>query len=539
MKTYEVAAAALSKQGARTIFGLMGDANLAYVGAYVENEGGEFVAAVAEGSAVSMADGFHRMTGEVGVASVTHGPAVTNCLTALTEAVRARSEVLLITGGTPDVRHHFQALDLEGFARGAGAQYLRVRRPDDAPGDIAQAFVQVRAAGRPLVLDIPYDLLERPAEHTSVPHADGGRTKTAPDRDALDDALGILLSTRRPLILAGRGAVRAGARDDILRLARLLDAPVMTTLLAKDLFHGEPENLGIHGNLSSGVAAEEIARADCVLAFGASLNTFTTDGNALLRGKSVIQCDDRVDAVGRFGLVSLALIADAGLAARAMCARLAEAGHTSPGIRRVTALQGKLTTAGQRSYRSITGGGTVDMRDAMKWLGEVLPSGTQVVTDVGRFSFAAWKHLDVTPGRFTVPGTFGSIGLGIGTAVGAAAARRDVPTVCVAGDGGGMMGILELSTAVRYELPLVVVILNDNCYGAEYRKLADLGLNTRHSEVAWPEFGEVGRSLGAQAVTVREEKDLAVAAEAIANGTFPLLIEIKADPARRRPGKSI
>lgn len=332
--------------------------------------------------------------------------------------------------------------------------------------------------------------------------------------------------------------MRAGARDDILRLARLLDAPVMTTLLAKDLFHGEPENLGIHGNLSSGVAAEEIARADCVLAFGASLNTFTTDGNALLRGKSVIQCDDRVDAAGRFGLVSLALIADAGLAARAMCAQLAEAGHTSPGTRRVTALQDKLTTARQKSYRSITGGGTVDMRDAMKWLGEVLPSGAQVVTDMGRFSFAAWKHLDVTPGRFTVPGTFGSIGLGIGTAVGAAAARRDVPTVCIAGDGGGMMGILELSTAVRYELPLVVVILNDNCYGAEYRKLAELGLNTKHSEVAWPEFAEVGRSLGAQAVTVREEKDLTVAAEAIVNGAFPLLIEIKADPARRTPEKN-
>ncbi|MBV6756190.1 thiamine pyrophosphate-binding protein [Rhodococcus opacus] len=537
MKTYEVAAEALSKQGVRTIFGLMGDANLAYIGAYVENEGGEFVAAVAEGSAVSMADGYHRMSGEVGVASVTHGPAVTNCLTALTEAVRARSEVLLITGGTPDVHHHFQALDLEGFARGAGAQYLRVRRPDDVSADIAQAFVRIRAEGRPLLLDIPYDLLEKSAEYIPAPQPTVECATAVPGPDAVDDVLGILLSSRRPMILAGRGAVRPDARDAILRLARLLDVPVTTSLLAKDLFRGEPENLGIHGNLSSAVAAEEIARADCVIAFGASLNTFTTDGNALLHGKAVIQCDVRADAIGRFGPVSSALIADAGLAARALCDRLEESGYTAPVTGRVEALAEKEAMSGRQLYRSITGGGTVDMRDAMSWLGDVVPAGTQIVTDVGRFSFAAWKHLNVTPGRFTVPGAFGSIGLGIGTAAGAAAARRDVPTVCIAGDGGGMMGILELTTAVRCELPLIVVILNDNCYGAEYRKLADLGLKTVHSEVAWPEFAEVARSLGARAVTVREDKDLVVAADAISGGDFPLLVEIKADPARRKPRK--
>ncbi|MGN5238585.1 thiamine pyrophosphate-binding protein [Rhodococcus sp. SJ-3] len=150
MKTYQLAAQSLSECGVGTIFGLMGDVNLAYLGDFVENHGGEFVAAVAEGGAVSMADGYARMTGGVGVASVTHGPAVTNCTTALVEAVRSRSAVLLLTGGTPDVRDHFQDLDLEGFARLTGAEYRRVRKADAVGADIAEALARVAATRVPL-----------------------------------------------------------------------------------------------------------------------------------------------------------------------------------------------------------------------------------------------------------------------------------------------------------------------------------------------------------------------------------------------------
>lgn len=534
MKTFEVVAKTLSKQGVDTIFGLMGDANLAYLGAYVENAGGEFVAAVAEGGAMSMADGFHRMTGEVGVASVTHGPAVTNCLSAITEAVRARSQVLLIAGDTPNVHHHFQNVDLEGFARFAGAQYLRVRTPDGVATDIAQAFTRIRSENRPLLLDIPYDLLEKPAQYAAPPQPGAAWPAQYPDPDVVDDVLGILLSTRRPLIVAGRGAIKAGAREHLLRLARLLDAPVMTTLLAKDLFAGEPENLGIHGTLSHEVGAAEISRADCVITFGASLNTFTTDDSGLIKDKTVIQCDDRPEAIAHFGPVSIGMVADAALAANALCERLEAAGHEQP-TGRVAALARDIAAHGHASYRSITGNGTVDMRDAMTWLTEVVPPGAQVVTDIGRFCLAAWKHLEVTPGRFTVPGTFGSIGLGVATAVGAAAARRDVPTVCVAGDGGAMMGLLELSTAVRNQLPLVLVVLDDNCYGAEYRKLAEVGLDPGHSEVRWPEFADMGRSLGVHTVAVRSRADFAAVSAGISEGRFPMLVEVKADAARRRP----
>ncbi|MFZ2172824.1 MAG: thiamine pyrophosphate-dependent enzyme [Rhodococcus sp. (in: high G+C Gram-positive bacteria)] len=119
--------------------------------------------------------------------------------------------------------------------------------------------------------------------------------------------------------------------------------------------------------------------------------------------------------------------------------------------------------------------------------------------------------------------------------MGAAAARRDVPTVCVAGDGGAMMGLVELSTAVRHRLPLVLVVLDDHCYGAEYLKLESLGLEPSHSQVQWPGFAETARALGARAVTVREVGEFAQVTELLDEGAYPLVIEIKADPARRRP----
>ena len=134
-----------------------------------------------------------------------------------------------------------------------------------------------------------------------------------------------------------------------------------------------------------------------------------------------------------------------------------------------------------------------------------------------------------------MPGAFGSIGLGGATAVGAAKARPEVPTVCVAGDGGAMMGITELNAAVRHSLPLVLVVLDDHCYGAEYLKLESLDLSPSHSEVQRTRFAETARALGTRAVTVRDPGEFAQVAALLDDGVFPLVVEVVADPARKRP----
>src|SRR4051794_35585558 len=159
MRVRELFAQSLLDLNVTTMFGLMGDANMVYIGDY-RDRGGQYVAAVHEGGAMGMADAYSRMSGQVGVASVTHGPAFTNTLTSLVEAVRSRSQVLLVTGSTPPEPTHFQRLDIGAVAVALGAGFDRVYSPATVTRDLARAVQRIVTERRPVVLDLPAELLE-------------------------------------------------------------------------------------------------------------------------------------------------------------------------------------------------------------------------------------------------------------------------------------------------------------------------------------------------------------------------------------------
>ncbi|MGO1452156.1 MAG: thiamine pyrophosphate-binding protein [Brevibacterium yomogidense] len=539
MRVYEAVARYLAEERAgRPVFGLMGDANLGFLGAYMEHEGGRYIGAALEGGAVSMADGWARQTDEVGVASVTHGPALTNTLTALTEAVRSHSPIVLLTGSPPEVNGHFQYTDIEGFARYAGAGFVKVRRADELLAMLDKAFMLAAASSTAVVLDVPFALLRHEVEYRApkLPTVRGHRV--LPDTESVDEALALLVSAKRPLLVAGRGAVVSGAREQILELSRAINAPVMTTVLAKDYFDGEPENLGIHGTLSNAVAIDYMADVDVVLTFGASLNAHTTDKFDLMKGRILIQSDADPAALSGYGPADQVIVADAAALAQALLDRLVESEIDVKHAAYMDAIAAAPHREAKDMYTSTTGDGYIDMRDATRWFSGALPKGAPQVSDVGRFVYSTWPHITVDAERWVYAGTFGSIGLGTATAVGVAAAHPDVPTGLYVGDGGLMQGIVELSTAVRHNLPLVVMVLNDDCYGAEYLKLDHFGSSVENALIDWPSFADVARSLGAQAVRATSMEDLESAEQLIADGQFPLLIEVIADPHKvaNRPG---
>ena len=306
------------------MFGLMGDANMQYIVDYMQN-GGQYVGAVHETGAVAMADGYGRVTGTVGVATVTHGPGLTNTLTALTEAVRNRSQLLMLTGETKagfDLSP--QVIDIAAVIAPTGAGYERVHRADTFAADFRRALRRVTIEGRPVVLNIPFDLLNADAGNPEIPGV-GSFVEAVPavGHQSIDDALGVLVSAKRPVILAGRGAVRACAREDLIRLADLVGAPVATTLLGKDYFRGHPRNIGICGTVSSPIGAQVVAEADCVVAFGASLNKHTA--GPTLAGKRIVQCDVDPQRIGAFMNVDLAVLGDAKSVAAAMADSLVDA----------------------------------------------------------------------------------------------------------------------------------------------------------------------------------------------------------------------
>ena len=530
VKVHEAVARALIDAGHTTLFGLLGDGNMQYCANYLDL-GGRFIGAVHEGNAVSMADGYARETDRVAVVSVTHGPAVTNTLTALTEAVRAGTPVLLLTGDTPQRRDFVQHVDLPTAAALAGASYRRVLLPEHVVDDVARALRHVAVTRTPMILDIPHALLNEEIDHAPSRFTDATPAAPGPDESALDTAVGVLAAARRPVVIAGAGAVRADARDQLVALADVLGAPLATTLLAKDYFAGVPGNVGVCGTVSHDAGIDVISSADCLVVFGASLNQYTAGHGDLVRGKAIVHCDVDPSALGRYFPVTAGVVGDAALTAAAMRTMLEDAG-VSPRPFNTEALRQRLEEHDPSAdFTASRGDGVVDMRTAIIELDRALPSSRSVVTDTGRFMSAPWKYLHVGGGgRFHHTVNFGSSGLGLSTAIGAAVANRSGLTVAVAGDGGVAMSYMELATAAREKLPLVVVILDDSCYGAEYTKLADAGLDPSYSLLRWPDLAEVARALGCHAVTVTTEEQLADAAKLVDEGRLPLVIDVRADP---------
>lgn len=531
MKVHAAIAKALKDHGVETIFGLLGDGNMFTVADFIQDEKGTFVGAVTEGGALVMADAYARVSGNIGVASVTHGPGAASTVNAMIESVRAHTPVVLITADTPAARPgHPQSIDLHALFQATGADYHRVALAEQAVDDIAMVLSRVAATRRPAVIDIPIDLQNHEVDYQAsrfIREPAGGAGQHPED---LDEALGMLAGANRPLILAGRGAVLAGAGPALRELSDLLGAPLATTASGKDLFRGHAYDLGIMGNYAASWASEVMAKADCVAVFGAGLNSYTTANGDLLQGR-VIHVDAEAESLGRHVAVDLAICADAKATAISMVEQL-KAAELTPKPFRVNQLgDGVLDRDPTTDFKDRSTESAIDVRTATILLEEILPAEKMIVTDGGRFLVAPFRYSHVNDARnFIQPGAWASIGLGVPATIGAAVARPDLLAVGISGDGGGMMGLIEFSTAVRHGIPLLMVILNDNAYGAEYPKLHRAGYDSKLSYVEWPEFSDVAEALGGDGVTVRTPAELRAIAPRIHHLARPLLVDIKIDP---------
>ena len=525
---YQNIAQSLKDHGVETIFGLMGDANLFMVDSFVRDCSGRFVPAAHEGSSVLMALAYTHVAGKVGVATVTHGPALTNCMTALTEGARGHIPMVLLAGDTPVANpRHLQSIDQREVVKATGAGFEQMRTPETVAMDVARAFYRAQVERRPIVLNMPADFMWREAAHTpsvlDVFTAPGG----VAEGEILDNAIGMIASARRPLILAGAGAVKA--RQEIIKLADRLEAPLATTLKAKGLFKDHPYNIDIFGTLSTPAAYELIAQSDCIICFGASLHDFTTDQGKLMKDKRIVQIDVTPTAIGGGLHPDAALVADAGLTAETILYWLNEAEIPASGFTRDLDIA-KLTEHPIGPNK--TAEGCVNYIHALERLEEVLPKDRLLVTDGGRFMTEVWVRLSVQgPQSFVATTNFGSIGIGLQEAIGAGVAAPEKPVVMFTGDGGFMMGgINEFNTAVRLGLDLIVIVANDSAYGAEHIQFIDRKMDPSLTEFHWPSFAEIGASLGGQGYTVRNNAELEEALAAIPNRTGPMMIELKLDP---------
>ncbi len=505
MKVYEAIAAVVRREATGAVFGLMGDGNLKLI-PRLTDLGVPFYGARHECGAVAMADGHARVAGEVGVCTFTQGPGLTNALTALVSARRARAPMVVLSGDTPTaVAGLPQDIEQLPFFAAADVPVLEPTAAD-AAAVVETAFARARAERRPVALDLPTDLQElETAPPASAPATRPGPAPAAPDPAELDAAAGALAAAERPVILAGRGALFAGAEGAAVALADRTGALLAHSLPLKGWFAGHSYNLGIAGGFATEVAQRLIGAADCILVLGASLNHFTSRGGTLFDPTAtIVQCDVDPASFGRYVPPTMTVLGDIAAVIPSLTERLAPA----PGYR-TDAVASEIAAAREMPEPTDAETGTLDPLVLSSRIDTMLPGERNLVVDGGHFMGFPSMAIDVPePSGFVFTLDFGSIGLGLGAAVGAAIARPDRVTAVAVGDGGLMMSLGELDTAIRYSLPLLVVVYDDGAFGAEMHFLRMLGIDDAESLFKTPPLAAVARAMGADAIAMGDLGDL-------------------------------
>ncbi len=541
MKVAEAVGRALASLGVDAVFGLLGSGNLTVTNA-LRDAGVPFHAARHEGGAICMADGYARVSGGLAACSVHQGPGLTNTITGLTEAAKSRTPLLVLAADVPAaaLRSNFR-IDQAGLVEAVGAVAERVHGPATAMADVARAVRRARVERRAVVLMLPLDVQAAECDPSLPPPL----PELAPPRPgSVDELAALLAGAERPAIVAGRGAVLAGAGPALRRLGELTGAVLATSAVANGLFEGDPFALGIAGGFSSPLAARLLGEADAVVAFGAAMNQWTTrHGTLIAPDARVAQVDLDADAIGAHRPVDVGVVGDASATAEALVAALA--GTTIVGAasaapttivgagRRTDSLAAEIAAGGWRDqpYEDQAAPGRLDPRTLTIALDALLPLERTVVVDSGHFMGWPSMYLRVPDATgFVFPQAFQCVGLALGNAIGAAIARPDRLTVAALGDGGALMALPELETLGRLGLPLLVVIYDDAAYGAEVHHFRPMGEAVDLAQFPDTDFAALAEAAGCRGVEARSVEDLDAVREWLATRDRPLVLDARVDP---------
>lgn len=526
---HHVLSSTLAEHGLTVMFGVMGDANMFIADSFHRLPGARFVSAAHEGGGVQMAAGYAAVTGRVGLATVTHG-AIANSVSAIFDCVRGRYPVVVIAGDTArDRDDHLQNIPQREVVAPTGATYYEVGSVRSVARDVSAAVQLAYTRRTVVVLDVPADFQQADCLPDPAPPASIGLADVVPTTEALEEAAGLLLNTSRPLIVGGRGIADKDAAEAVRRLAHRIGAPLTTSLRGKGLFADDPFHLGIFGTLANPVVSEAIGNSDCVLSFGASLSPLTTLRGELLEGRRVIQVDSDPASIGRRYPVDLGVVGDVRLVADGVTELMDLAGTAAQTVRaEKLGIRGREWT---EQDRLIDESRPLDITGVLHRIDELVPVERALCVDGGRFSHEALRIMTVREPRYYAHClNVGHIGMSIGYGVGAAVGMSEGPCLVVVGDGGFMLGGLsEFISAVRHNVNLIVCLLNDSAYGAEYYRFAAQELDTELTTFEWPSFAELATVVGARGISVQSWTDFGRVTEELGNGAGPILIEVVLD----------
>ena len=480
-----------------------------------------------EQGAAHAADGYARATGRPGVCLATSGPGATNLVTGIVNANMDSVPLVAITGQVawPMLgRDSFQEADITGITMPVTKHNFLVRSADEVAQVVKEAF-HIATTGRPgpVLIDMPRDVSAGEAEYV-IPQEmrlPGYKPVIDPDPAQLNAAAQAIAKSQRPVIYAGGGVVISGAHEELLRLAELLIAPVTTTLMGMSAFPGDhPLSLGMLGMHGTKYANYAVSECDLLIGIGARFDDRVTgrvDGFA--SEATIIHIDIDPAEIGKNVAVDIPVIGDVKQILRRLLAML------RPGLGEAWR---EKVQAWKKEYPVFDCDDEgMKPQSVIREIYRQTGGGARITTEVGQHQmWTAHNYIFTKPRSFITSGGLGTMGYGMPAAVGVQVGCPNETVFDIAGDGSIQMNIQELCTAVNYELPINVAIL-DNGFLGMVRQWQELfyGRRYSHTELFNPDFVKLAEAYGAEGYRVTKATEMGPVLEQAIRSSKPVMID--------------
>ncbi|MCQ4332780.1 biosynthetic-type acetolactate synthase large subunit [Natronomonas sp. F2-12] len=529
---------ALENAGVKHLFGIQGGAIMPVYDAIYDSEMNHITMAHEQG-AVHAADAYGIVTGEPGVCMATSGPGATNLVTGIADANMDSDPLVALTGQVPtDVvgNDAFQETDAVGITSPVTKANTFADDPDSVGTDVGTAFALAKHGRQgPTLVDLPKDVTKGETETDP-----GGPTlpetydsPEAADPDAVSGAAATIRKAERPVILAGGGVIKAEASDELRAFAMEHEIPVVTTMPGTGSFPEDHElSMEIVGMHGTGYANMAITVTDCLLAVGTRFDDRLTGGvETFAPDAEVIHIDIDPAEVSKNIEADHPLIGDA----KAVLDQLADAMTGSPS----TGAWLEQCETWKEEYSmeyAAPEDEPVKPQYVVERFDEATPEDTIVTAGVGQHQMWAWQYWTWTqPRTWVTSHGLGAMGYGLPGAIGAKLAAPDREVVCFDGDGSFLMTCQELSVAVREDLDITVVVLNNEAIGM-VRQWQDVFFGQRHmaSDYPWiPEFDTLAEAFGARGFRIDTDEEVEGVIEEALAYDGPSVVDVHIDPGEK------